>query len=73
MIRLIETSPVQIAWAEYDAAALRLQRVYAAVDPVTDNVADRLRRMQMSVEVLRLWRDFQDLFLCDGSDLDPAA
>lgn len=69
MIQLASSnSPVEVAWAAFDAAALALHCEYAAcgafgsgvraVDPDARN-----RRMLAAQEVVRLWDEWRTLFL----------
>lgn len=70
MIRLAsESSPVEIAWAAFDAAAITLNRMYAEVRPESDTPADREARMALAMEVASRWDEFRRLFV--GDDLDP--
>lgn len=70
MIHLaVENSPIDAAWAAFDAAAIRLNRMYAECSPDWDTPAEVEARRQLSIEVVRLWSAFQALFLGD----DPGA
>lgn len=65
MIRLAATtSPVDLAWAAFDEAAIRFHRAYA-IAPLFDAPEDRTRRQGEAVEVLRLWEEWRELFLGD--------
>jgi hypothetical protein len=69
MIRLAAaTSPVDLAWAAFDAAALRLNHLYRLVDLTTDTPADRAQRMKLAGETARLWDEWRKLFLSDGPE-----
>lgn len=66
MIRLAAaTSPVDLAWAAFDAKALLLNHVYRNVDLLTDTPADRAQRMTLANETARLWNEWRTLFLAD--------
>ncbi len=66
MIRLAATTaPVDLAWAAFDAAALRLNLVYRTVDLRTDTPTDRAKRMALAIETTRLWNEWRELFLGD--------
>lgn len=72
MIRLAAaTSPVDLAWAAFDASALRLNHLYRIVDLRTDTPSDRAQRMTLAIETARLWDDWRKLFL--GDDPGDAA
>jgi hypothetical protein len=80
MIRLVvENSPVEAAWAAFDAAALSLHALYSAAERGTaDTTQDRTARIQAAQEVARLWDQFTKLFLADSepklpTDEDPAS
>jgi hypothetical protein len=77
VIRLaVENSPVEAAWAAFDAAALALHQIYAAVDPFDpifgDTTDGRRLRMSKAQEVARLWEEWRALYLAE-SDPRPAA
>ena len=66
MIRLAATTaPVDLAWAAFDAAALRLNHIYRTVDLLTDTPADRTQRMTLAMEAAQLWNEWRDMFLSD--------
>lgn len=66
-------SPVEAAWAAYDAAALELWHMYdQAKCGDEEAAAGRSDRMAKAQDVARLWRAFIDLFEAD-SDPRPAA
>lgn len=66
MIRLAAvTLPVDLAWAAFDGAALRLNYLYRTVDLTTDTPADRAQRMTLAIETTRLWDEWRKLFLGD--------
>lgn len=66
MIRLATvTDPVDLAWAAFDAAALRLHYLYGTIDLITDTPDDRAQRMKLAIEVARLWNEWRKLFLGD--------
>ena len=65
-------SPVEIAWAAFDAAAIRLNELYARADGVPDTPAERKARYDLSLEVVRLWNEFRILLVGDD-DPRPAA
>jgi len=68
MIRLAAaTSSVDLAWAAFDAAALRLNYLYRLVDLTTDTPADRAQRMKLAGETARLWDEWRKLFLGEES------
>ena len=69
LIVAASNSPEQVAWAAFDEAALRLHRMYATADLNTGDDADRARRLQMAIEVARLWDSWRTIFL--GSDNEP--
>lgn len=72
MIRLAAaTSPVDLAWAAFDAKALRLNHIYRTVDLLTDTPADRAQRMKLAIETAQLWDEWRKLFL--GNDSGDAA
>ncbi|MEG3144237.1 hypothetical protein U1839_06180 [Sphingomonas sp. RT2P30] len=55
-----ETSPLELAWAEYDAAVLRLHAAYGAAGD-RDTLAGRRARMELGLEAVRLWTAFMAL------------
>lgn len=62
-IRLaFEQTPVEAAWAAYDAAAIRLHSMHqqAAFEP--DTMAGSADRRELALEVARLWKEFEALF-----------
>jgi hypothetical protein len=68
MIRLAAaTSPVDLAWAAFDAKALRLNHIYRTVDLLTDAPADRAQRMKLAIETAQLWDEWRKLFLGDAA------
>lgn len=73
-IRLAATSsPVEIAWAAFDAAALRLNHIYAEIASGRDVASDAKARFELALEVVRLWVVFRDLFAeNDGTPGDVA-
>jgi hypothetical protein len=73
LIIAASNSPEQVAWAAFDDAALRLHRMYATADLSTGSDADRARRLQMAIEVARLWDEWRELFLAGGDEPRPAA
>ena len=69
MIRLAAaTSPVDLAWAAFDAAALRFHYMYRHVDLTTDTPADSAVRQRLAGETARLWNEWRELFLSDASE-----
>jgi hypothetical protein len=75
MIRLaVENSPVEAAWAAFDAAAIAFHSQYAAasVMRVNDTAGASAARMKAAEEVARLWDEWRALFLAE-SDPRPAA
>lgn len=77
MIRVVASnSPVEAAWAAFDAAALSFHALYgAAADSEREDTAQtRAIRMKAAQEVVGLWDDFRNLYLADaGHDPMPAA
>lgn len=74
MLTLAATStPDEVAWAAFDAAAMTFQRMYQLADPMTDTEAERARRRAASLEVARLWDEWRTLFLADAPEPRPAA
>ncbi|MGA1800216.1 hypothetical protein VH567_15705 [Sphingomonas sp. 4RDLI-65] len=72
MIRLAATTPpVDLAWAAFDAAALRFQHMYRHIDLATDTPADSAVRQRLAGETARLWDEWRKLFL--GDDPGSAA
>ncbi|KQO13256.1 hypothetical protein [Sphingomonas sp. Leaf242] len=72
MIRLATTtSPVDLAWAAFDAAALRFHYMYRHIDLTTDTPADSAARQRLAGETARLWDEWRKLFL--GDDPGDAA
>lgn len=66
MVHLVSTtSPVDAAWAAFDAAAIRLHRMYAD-GRLGDPDELRAERMALSQEVSRLWDEWRSLYL--GTD-----
>lgn len=68
------STPLEIAWARYDAAVLGLQRIYerAGSEPETwETDAKRQVRMEAAVNVARLWREFMALYV--GPSSSPGA
>ena len=59
------TSPVDLAWAAFDAAALRFQYMYRDIDLTTDTPADSAVRQRLAGETARLWDEWRTLFLGD--------
>ena len=73
MIRLaIENTPASVAWAAFDAAAIRYHRGYAAVGESTDTEEARARRMKDAEELVRLWDEWRALFDAENEP-KPAA
>jgi len=66
-----EQSPVDAAWAAFDAAAIRLNRMYAECSPDWDTPEETTARRELSIEVVRLWNEFRTLLV--GQDPRPAA
>lgn len=66
-------SPVEAAWAAFDTAAIRLHRLYGRDDFTLDTPEQRERRQRAAQEVVRLWDEWQKLFLGDQPDPRPAA
>lgn len=69
MIRLaVENSPVEAAWAAFDAAAIAFHAMYgAAADTGREDTAEaRAARMKAAKEVSRLWDEWRALFLADA-------
>lgn len=72
MIRLAaDNSPVEVAWAAFDAAAIRFHRMYATRDPMHDSAEHRAERMALAQDVAKLWDEWRALFL--GDEPRPAA
>lgn len=68
MIRLAtETSPVDLAGAAFDAAAMRFHYMYRHIDLTTDTPADSAVRQRLAGETARLWDEWRKLFLGDDS------
>jgi hypothetical protein len=66
MIRLAAATPaVDLAWAAFDSAALRLNHLYRICDLTTDTPADRADRMKLAAETAHLWDEWRNLFLSD--------
>jgi len=66
MIQLAATSsPVEVAWAAFDAAAIRLNAIYADASTDWDSPAEHRERFELAMETVRLWKAFSDLFLAD--------
>ena len=70
---VVSNSPVEAAWAAFDAAAIGFHRMYGVADPLFDSAADRARRMYAAEEVVRLWDEWRTLFLGESGDPRPAA
>lgn len=66
------TSPIDAAWAAFDAAAIAMHRMYRNADQATDTPDARAMRMAKAEEVLRLWNAWRALFLADAEPR-PAA
>ncbi len=65
MIRVVASNdPVDIAWTAFDAAALKLHRMYSNPASGASSSAERMAKAQ---EVVRLWDEWRKLFL-DGED-----
>ena len=74
MIRLASSqTPVEAAWAAFDAAAIRFHRMYAKADNLHDTDGDRATRMAAAQEVARLWEEWRALYLTEGAEPRPAA
>lgn len=72
-IRLeVSNDPVSVAWAAFDAAAIRLQRYYARA-AIDDTPALRAERMAAAQETIRLWKEWRELFLTCDDEPRPAA
>ncbi|ALJ15336.1 hypothetical protein [Sphingopyxis macrogoltabida] len=72
MIRLVsESSPVEIAWANFDAAAIRLQLKYQE-RPLLDTPEKVADRMAAAQEAARLWDEWRALFLAPSDPGDAA-
>lgn len=62
MMHLVaETTALEAAWREYDTAVLRLQVSYANAGE--HDQAARRARMELGMEVVRLWKRFREVFL----------
>lgn len=73
MIHVVASnSPVEVAWAAFDTAAIRFHRMYAQADATQDTDTDRARRMAAAQDVARLWDEWRKLFLGDDEPR-PAA
>lgn len=73
MIRVAASnSPVEVAWAAYDAAELRRLRLYQQLDVAADTPLARHARMKAAEESARLHEEWRKLFLSDN-DPRPAA
>ncbi|APZ98047.1 hypothetical protein BWQ93_05805 [Sphingopyxis sp. QXT-31] len=66
-------SPAEVAWAAFDAAAIRLNRMYAECAPDWDTPEERAARLSLSLEVVRLWNEFRALLVGDDTGPRPAA
>lgn len=75
MIRLaVENTPVEAAWAAFDAAAISFHALYGAAADMerADTPEARGARMKAAQEVVRLWDEWRALFLAED-DPRPAA
>ena len=78
MIRLAsEASPVELAWAAYDAKMLELHAAYADLTEIGEGQAlvTRRGRMLLAIEAEQLHAEFRRLFHTevDGDNPRPAA
>ena len=75
MIRLaVENTPVEAAWAAFDAAAISFHALYGAAADVEreDTPEARSARMKAAQEAARLSDEWRSLFLAEN-DPRPAA
>lgn len=74
MIRLaVDNSPVEAAWAAFDAAAIAFHAQYRAVAYRREDTPEmRAARMKAAQDVARLWDEWRALFLADGNPGDAA-
>lgn len=74
MIQLAASnSPVDAAWAAYDAAAIRLHVMHQRAAKAPDTMAGLAERRRLAIEVARLWKEFETLFNADDGEPRPAA
>lgn len=72
MIRLaVENSPLEVAFAAFDAANVRLHSMYQTVDPTTDTRSAQQERLEAALETRRLWQKFHDLYVADSGGDEP--
>lgn len=68
-----EQSPVEVAWAAYDAAMIRLHAMYEQAASEGDTLAGSGDRREQFAEVVRLRAEFEALFVADDSGPGGAA
>lgn len=66
-----ENSPVEIAWANFDAAAIRLNLKYQE-RPLLDTPEKVADRMAAAQDAARLWDEWRALFLASPNPEDAA-
>lgn len=67
---VVNNSALDAAWAAYDAARVREQKLYDAAAS-DDTATERLARCDASIEAIRCHRKWAELFL--ASDQNPTA
>ncbi|ALJ14092.1 hypothetical protein [Sphingopyxis macrogoltabida] len=66
MMRLAyEQSPVEAAWAAFDAARIRLHAMYDFAVEEADTMAGSADRCKLAIEVWRLQKEFEALLAAD--------
>lgn len=69
MQMVVSNSAIEAAWAAYDAARVREQKLYEAAASSDDTPTERIARCEASMEAVRCHRKWTEIFL--ASEQNP--